>query len=99
MNIIMATSPRPSRVRKILLSLVNLGISSLCAVGIGLAGIYIYLDPQIPKAETFRNVKLQTPLRIYASGGELIGEFGERRLIPISIEDVPPQFINAILDT
>ena len=95
----MATSPRPSRVRKILLSLVNLGISSLCAVGIGLAGIYIYLDPQIPKAETFRNVELQTPLRIYASGGELIGEFGERRLIPISIEDVPPQFINAILDT
>ena len=95
----MATSPRPSRVRKILLFLVNLGISSLCAVGIGLAGIYIYLDPQIPKAETFRNVELQTPLRIYASGGELIGEFGERRLIPISIEDVPPQFINAILDT
>jgi penicillin-binding protein 1A len=64
-----------------------------------LAGIYIYLDPQIPKAETFRNVEFQTPLRIYASGGELIGEFGERRLIPISIEDVPPQFINAILDT
>ena len=95
----MATSPRSSRVRKILLFLVNLGISSLCAVGIGLAGIYIYLDPQIPKAETFRNVELQTPLRIYASGGELIGEFGERRLIPISIEDVPPQFINAILDT
>ncbi|MBT5333991.1 MAG: PBP1A family penicillin-binding protein [Gammaproteobacteria bacterium] len=95
----MATSPRPSRVRKILLFLVNLGISSLCAVGIGLAGIYIYLDPQIPKAETFRNVELQTPLRIYASGGELIGEFGERRLIPISIKDVPPQFINAILDT
>ena len=95
----MATSPRSSRVRKILLFLVNLGISSLCAVGIGLAGIYIYLDPQIPKAETFRNVELQTPLRIYASGGELIGEFGERRLIPISIKDVPPQFINAILDT
>ena len=95
----MATSPRSSRVRKILLFLVNLGVSSLCAVGIGLAGIYIYLDPQIPKAETFRNVEFQTPLRIYASGGELIGEFGERRLIPISIEDVPPQFINAILDT
>lgn len=71
----------------------------MCAVAIGLAGIYIYLDPQIPKAETFRNVEFQTPLRIYANGGELIGEFGERRLIPISIEDVPQQFINAILDT
>ncbi len=68
-------------------------------MGIGLTGIYIYLDPQIPKAETFRNVELQTPLRIYAHGGELIGEFGERRLVPISIDDVPPQFISAILDT
>lgn len=95
----MATSPRPSRKRKFLLFLINLGVSSLCAVGIGLAGIYIYLDPQIPKAETFRNVEFQTPLRIYANGGELIGEFGERRLIPISIEDVPKHFINAILDT
>ena len=95
----MTSSPRPSRRRKILLFLVNLGVSSLCAVGIGLAGIYIYLDPQIPKAATFRNVEFQTPLRIYANGGELIGEFGERRLIPISIEDVPQHFINAILDT
>ncbi len=95
----MATSPRPSRKRKFLLFLINLGVSSLCAVGIGLAGIYIYLDPQIPKAETFRNVEFLTPLRIYANGGELIGEFGERRLIPISIEDVPKHFINAILDT
>ena len=95
----MTSSPRPSRRRKILLFLVNLGVSSLCAVGIGLAGIYIYLDPQIPKAATFRNVELQTPLRIYANGGELIGEFGERRLIPISIDDVPQHFINAILDT
>tara|TARA_B100000767_G_scaffold27990_1_gene24343 strand:+ start:189 stop:2825 length:2637 start_codon:yes stop_codon:yes gene_type:complete len=95
----MATYPQPSRVRKILLFLVNLGISSLCGLGIGLAGIFIYLDPQIPKAQTFRNVEFQTPLRIYAKGGELIGEFGERRLIPIVIDDVPQQFIDAILDT
>lgn len=95
----MASSASVSRRRKILLFLTNLGIASLCAVGIALTGIYIYLDPQIPKAETFRNVELQTPLRVYARGGELIGEFGERRLIPISIDKVPQQFINAILDT
>ena len=75
----MASSPRPSRRYRIFFYLINLGVSSLCAVAIGLAGIYIYLDPQIPKAETFRNVEFQTPLRIYANGGELIGEFGERR--------------------
>jgi penicillin-binding protein 1A len=66
---------------------------------IGLAGAYIYLDPQIPEASTFRNVKLEAPLRIYARDGELLGEFGERRLIPVAIEDVPEAFISAVLDT
>ena len=66
---------------------------------IGLAGAYIYLDPQIPEASSFRNVKLEAPLRIYAKDGELLGEFGERRLIPVAIEDVPEDFISAILDT
>jgi penicillin-binding protein 1A len=66
---------------------------------IGVSAAYIYLDPQIPEASTFRNVTLEAPLRIYAREGELIGEFGERRLIPIALEDVPQDFISAILDT
>ncbi len=74
-------------------------LASLCTVVIGIAATYIYLDPQIPEAATFRNVTLEAPLRIYAKDGELIGEFGERRLIPIDLEDVPQDFINAILDT
>ena len=66
---------------------------------IGVAGSYIYLNPQIPNASTFRNVTLEAPLRIYARDGELLGEFGERRLIPIALENVPDAFISAILDT
>tara|TARA_X000000950_G_scaffold286417_1_gene395236 strand:- start:2630 stop:5119 length:2490 start_codon:yes stop_codon:yes gene_type:complete len=65
----------------------------------GLAGVFLYLDPQIPEAAEFRQVKLQTPLRVYASDGALIAEFGERRLIPISLNEVPEDFINALLDT
>ena len=36
---------------------------------------------------------------IYAEDGALLAEFGERRLIPIALEDVPQQFIDALLDT
>ena len=75
------------------------GVATLCTMVIGFAGAYIYLDPQIPEASAFRNVKLEAPLRIYARDGELIGEFGERRLIPVAIENVPDAFISAILDT
>jgi len=76
-----------------------LGLASLCAAVLSLAGIFLYLNPQIPKPETYRDVKLETPLRVYAEHGALLAEFGERRLIPITLDQVPQHFINALLDT
>lgn len=74
-------------------------VGGLCAAVLSLAALYLYLDPQVPKAETYRDVRLETPLRVYAQDGALIAEFGERRLIPIRLEQVPQHFINALLDT
>ena len=85
--------------RKILLNIMWLGLSTLCAVVVSLAGIYLYLDPQIPRPESYRNVQLETPLRGYARDGELLAEYGERRAIPISLDQVPQHFIDALLDT
>ncbi len=76
-----------------------LALSGLCAAVLSLAGIYLYLDPQIPKAETYRHVRLETPLRVYTADEQLIAEFGERRVIPIALADVPDLFIRALLDT
>ena len=73
--------------------------AGLCAAVLSLAGVFLYLDPQTPKAETYRNVQLETPLRIYSEDGALLAEFGERRLIPITLDQVPEDFINALLDT
>ena len=75
------------------------GIGAVCAAVLSLAGLFLYLDPQVPKAETYRNVQLETPLRIFSADRALIAEFGERRLIPIKLEAVPQHFIDAILDT
>ena len=80
---------RPSPKLPVLRFFVVFGVAALCTMVISLAGAYIYLDPQIPEARSFRNVKLEAPLRIYAKDGELLGEFGERRLIPVAIENVP----------
>ncbi len=76
-----------------------LTLSGLCAAVLSLAGIFLYLDPQVPRAESYRNVQLAIPLRVYADDGSLLAEFGERRLIPVTLDDVPDQFINALLDT
>ena len=68
------------------------------AVLLALSGSYLYLAPQIPDIESFSNVTLKAPLRIYSSDERLIQEFGER-LMPITYEEIPPLFESALLDT
>ncbi len=64
-----------------------------------LAGSFLYLNPQIPEASSYQNVQIETPLRVYSQNGKLLGEFGERRSIPINLEDVPKNFIDALINT
>ena len=64
-----------------------------------MAAVFLYLNPQIPAAESYRHVKLETPLRVFTADDALIAEFGERRRIPIRFDQVPRHFINALLDT
>ena len=73
--------------------------TAVCGAVLSLAGVFLYLNPQIPAAETYRHVRLETPLRIVAADGELMAEFGERRVIPVTLADVPKVFIHALLDT
>ncbi|MEJ2530972.1 MAG: penicillin-binding protein 1A [Halioglobus sp.] len=62
-----------------------------------LAGVYLYLSPNLPDVETLRDVKLQTPMRVYTREGDLIGQFGEQKRSPLTFDEIPPQFINALL--
>ena len=62
-----------------------------------LAGVYLYLSPKLPDVETLRDVKLQTPMRVFTSGGDLIGQFGEKKRNPLNYEDIPPPFVKALL--
>lgn len=61
------------------------------------AAAFLYLSPNLPSVDVLRDVQLQTPLRVYTSDGELIGEFGEMRRTPIKFENVPPLFVKAVM--
>ncbi len=61
------------------------------------AGLYLYLSPKLPSVESLREVKLQTPLRVYSSDSKLIGEFGEQRRTPLTYNQIPPLYIKALL--
>jgi penicillin-binding protein 1A len=62
-----------------------------------LAGIYLYLSPNLPDVETLRDVRLQTPMRVYTREGDLIGQFGEQKRTPLTFDQIPDQFVLALL--
>lgn len=62
-------------------------------------GIYFYLKPDLPSVEVLQDVKLQTPMRIYTQDGQLISQYGEKRRIPLTYEEVPEQLVQAVIAT
>ncbi|HZJ92697.1 MAG TPA: penicillin-binding protein 1A [Thiopseudomonas sp.] len=64
---------------------------------LSLSGAFLYLSPNLPSVESLRSIELQIPLRIYSSDEKLIAEFGEMRRSPISFEQIPKNFIHALL--
>jgi penicillin-binding protein 1A len=73
------------------------GFAIFCGLLLSLSGAYLYLSPGLPSVESLRSIQLQIPLRVFSSDGKLIAEFGEMRRSPIRINDVPADFIAALL--
>ena len=61
--------------------------------------LWYTLWPLLPDVETLRAVQLQTPLRVYSRNSELIREFGEKRRVPLTIDQVPDEIKNALIAT
>ncbi|MBB5213080.1 penicillin-binding protein 1A [Microbulbifer hydrolyticus] len=85
------------KARNRLFSLLWLILAGAAAGAMAFSSIYLYLKPGLPSVESLRDIRLQTPLRIYSRDMKLIGEFGEKRRSPITIEQTPEMFIKAIL--
>lgn len=58
-----------------------------------------YIETTLPSVESIKDMSLAVPLRIFSSDGKLIGQFGEERRTPITLEQVPQTLINAVLAT
>jgi penicillin-binding protein 1A len=58
---------------------------------------YFYVAPDLPSVDSLKDVHLQVPLRVYTRDGRLIAEFGEKRRIPLTYDQFPPQLIHAFL--
>jgi penicillin-binding protein 1A len=59
--------------------------------------VYYRLASELPDVTTLHNVRYEVPLSIYSKDKQLIAQFGGNKRIPVKIEDVPKQLINAFL--
>ena len=60
-------------------------------------GGYYYLKPQLPSISSLKDIRLQIPLRIYTRDGRLIQEFGEKKRIPLTLDQIPATVISSVL--
>ena len=86
-----------SRYAKWLILLAGLSLAAGMATTTAVLGAYYFVAPGLPPAETIREIPLQIPLRIFSRDGRLIAEFGERRRILVTFDDLPPHVVNAFV--
>lgn len=77
---------------KIILSLIILGIITAAAG-------YFYIKKDLPDVDKLKYVELAQPMQIYTKDGLLMGEVGSEKRIPLTLDQVPKDLINAVLAT
>lgn len=82
------------RVFKLIL---RLGLISLVLGLLAISVTYLVVAPDLPDVDSLRDVQLQVPLRVYSEDGKLISVFGEKRRIPVRIQDVPDHLKHAFI--
>ncbi len=87
-----------SRWLKWLLALILLGFLAVASfVGFAAYTYWTSVYPNLPDVAELKNIQMQVPLRVYTSDQKLIAEYGEKKRIPLSYEQFPPQMVQAIL--
>ncbi|MBU8848214.1 MAG: transglycosylase domain-containing protein, partial [Desulfobacterales bacterium] len=63
----------------------------------GIAGLYYYLNRDLPKINTLKDYNPATVTSVFSDDGRKIGEFYEERRIVIPLSEMPENLINAFV--
>ncbi|MCV9879440.1 peptidoglycan glycosyltransferase/peptidoglycan DD-transpeptidase MrcA [Brenneria izbisi] len=79
--------------------LLILAVTCILLGAASIYGLYRYIEPQLPDVATLKDIRLQTPMQVYSAEGELIAQFGEKRRIPLTLDQIPPVMVQAFIAT
>ena len=80
---------------RLLILMVCLGLLGGATGALGTTVAYFYFSPDQPEVDVLKDVQLQTPLRIYTRDGRLIAQFGDKRRLPVTWEELPEKLVQA----
>jgi penicillin-binding protein 1A len=87
----------PRMLLKILLGLGSVALAGILAVLMVIATSLAVAYPNLPDISDLSDYRPKLPLRVFASDGALIGEFGEERRNFAPIKEIPKVMIDAVL--
>ncbi len=91
------TKAKPGFIKRLLKFGIKSSVILFILGSLTAAGIYLYISPNLPAVDSLRDVRFQVPLRVYSADGKLMGEFGEKRRIPLRYDEIPKQMVNAVV--
>ena len=86
-----------SALTKILGRLIALALAGGTVIAMALVGVYYYVEPGVPDAAEFREIRFQIPLSVYSRDGRLMAQIGEQVRTPVRFEEIPPLLVQAFL--
>ncbi len=61
--------------------------------------LYKYIEAELPDVATLKDIRLQIPMQVFSADGELIAQFGEKRRIPLRLNQIPSVMVYAFIAT
>jgi penicillin-binding protein 1A len=77
--------------------LIKAGLTLMLLACLSLIALYLSMRSELPNVASLKDMQWQTPMQIFSSDGQLINQFGEKKRIPLTLNEFPQQLINAIL--
>mgnify|MGYP005845354697 CR=1 FL=1 len=93
----MSKTTNRSTLARLSIWVLRLGFTAIMLGIAMLAAIWLLLAPELPEVDALAEVQLQSPLIIAAADRSSISSFGEKRRIPLPLDDIPETLRNAFI--